>query len=151
MLLADPDVLTGRATEQAAIIGGMETWRVSLRRNSWAVVGFALLGGCAATAPTPSVAEAIAGTVSDRCVTLEATAEKAAVHAGEPILVEASLTNDTPEPIILAGSGDGLVVFTVTRQEDGLTSGPPLLHLSCATYSFASGERMDIPFEKRDR
>ena len=44
-------------------------------------------------------------------MTLSVAAEPAVVAAGQPIEVEAMITNDGPEPIVLSGSGSGFVFF----------------------------------------
>jgi hypothetical protein len=127
------------------------------RSSVGAFIGAALLGGCVATtSPTPpspqiagpSVAETAAGTVSDHGFTLSAVAEPTRLRAGEQILVETSLTNDGARPVTLAGSGTAIVMFTVTRLEDGLTSGPPWVTSDCVPYLFGAGQRLDVPFQK---
>ncbi|MGZ8563458.1 MAG: hypothetical protein ACXWWU_07545 [Candidatus Limnocylindria bacterium] len=100
------------------------------------------------TQPGPTAPELAAGTVSGHGMTLSATAEPAVVAAGEPISVEAVVTNDGAEPIVLSGSGSGFVFFSVTRVEDGLTSGPPGMTMDCAQHVLAPGEPTVVPFSK---
>jgi hypothetical protein len=122
-----------------------------------ALLGIALLAACSlAPSPTrvaprepgPTMPEQAAGTVSEGGITLSATAEPAVVPAGQPIEVEAVLTHDRPEPLIVSGSGSGIVFFSVTRIEDGLTSGPPAMEGDCARHELPPGEPMVVPFAK---
>lgn len=81
-------------------------------------------------------------------MTLSATVEPAVVAAGQPIEVETAFSNDGTEPIELSGSGSGFVFFSVTRLEDGLTSGEPVMTDDCALHVLAPNERTVIPFAK---
>jgi hypothetical protein len=92
--------------------------------------------------------EQASGTASEGGITLSATAERAVVPAGQPIEVEALLTHDRPEPLIVSGSGSGVVFFSVTRIEDGLTSGPPAMEGDCVPHELPAGEPMVVPFAK---
>ena len=108
-----------------------------------------LVAACSpAPTPTPSVPELATGTVSGQGMTLSVTAEPAVVAAGERIEVEAVLTNDGPDPIELSGSGSGVVFFSVTRLDDGLTSGEPVMTDDCAPHDVPAGEPIIVPFAK---
>lgn len=96
--------------------------------------------------PGPTAPELAAGTVSGRGMTLSAAAESAVVAAGQAIEVEVRLTNDGAEPIVLSGSGSGVIFFSVTRLEDGLTLGDSLRTGDCATQVL--GEPIIVPFSK---
>jgi hypothetical protein len=62
--------------------------------------------------------------------------------------VTATLSHDGLEDVALSGSGSGIVFFSVTRLEDGLTSGPPGMTGDCAPHVLPAGEPTTIPFEK---
>ena len=98
--------------------------------------------------PGPTTPELAAGTVSGQGMTLSVTAEPAVVAAGEPIDVQAVVTNNGADPIVLSGSGAGFVFFSVTRVEDGLTSGEPVMTSDCAPHVVPSGEPVTVPFSK---
>lgn len=100
------------------------------------------------TQPGPTVPELAAGAVSGAGMTLSAAAEPVVVAAGQPISVEAVVTNDGADPIVLSGSGSGFVFFSVTRVEDGLTSGPPVWTDDCAPHVLHPGEPVVVPFAK---
>lgn len=116
------------------------------------------LAACATSpAPTPigpsvapglSTPELASGTVTEGDITLAATAEPVVVRAGQPIQVEAVLTHDQPEPLVVSGSGSGIVFFSVTRVEDGLTSGPPVMTSDCGRHELPAGEPLVVPFFK---
>jgi hypothetical protein len=101
-----------------------------------------------APSPTPSVPELASGTVSGHGLTLSVTAQPVVVAADQPISVEAVVTNDGAEPIVLSGSGSGFVFFSVTRVEDGLTSGEPVMTDDCAPHVLQPGEPVVVPFAK---
>ena len=117
-----------------------------------------LLAACVVTpTPTPIGPSAVAGPtarelasgiVSADGLTLSVTAEPATVPAGQPIQVEAIVTNDGAEPLVLSGSGAGFVFFSVTRMEDGLTSGPPVMTGDSAPHVLQPGEELVVPFSK---
>jgi len=98
--------------------------------------------------PGPTTPELAAGTVSGQGMTLSVTAEPAVVAAGELIDVQAVVTNDGAEPIVLSGSGSGFVFFSVTRVEDGLSSGEPAMTGDCARHVVNPGEPTVVPFSK---
>jgi hypothetical protein len=100
------------------------------------------------TQPGPTAPELAAGTVSGHGMTLSASAEPAVVAAGAPVVVEAVVTNDGAEPIVLSGSGSGFVFFSVTRLDDGLTSGPPGMTMDCVQHVVAPGVPTVVPFSK---
>jgi len=99
-------------------------------------------------APGPSVPAVGSGTVSDGAITLSAVAEPVVVAPGEIIEVTATLSNDGPEDVEIFGSGTGIVFFSVTRLEDGLTSGPPGMNGDCSPHPLTAGERTEVPFSK---
>lgn len=98
--------------------------------------------------PGPTAPELASGTVSGHGMTLAVTAAPVVVVAGAPIEVEATVTNDGGEPIELSGSGSGFVFFSVTRIEDGLTSGEPVMTDDCAPHVVPVGEPIVVPFAK---
>lgn len=98
--------------------------------------------------PGPSVPELASGTVNVDGITLTVTAEPAVVAAGDTIDVEAVLSHDRPDALIVSGSGSGPVAFSVTRLEDGLTSGAPAWTSDCARHEIPMGDPMVVPFSK---
>lgn len=98
--------------------------------------------------PGPSVPELAAGEVSDGPVTMRVTAEPAVVAAGQRIEVETVLEVDGSDPLLVTGSGSGIVGFSVTRLEDGLTSGPPASSGDCVRHELPTGEPTVVPFAK---
>lgn len=127
---------------------GERRWGDMGRFASLLPVTLLLVACSAAPNPSPSVPELASGTVSGHGMTLSAAAEPAVVAAGQPISVEATVTNDGAEPIVLSGSGSGFVFFSVTRVEDGLTSGPPGMTADCVQHVLAPGEPTVVPFSK---
>lgn len=99
-------------------------------------------------APGPSTPELATGTVTEGGITLAVTAEPVAVRAGQLIDVEAVLTHDRPEPLVVSGSGSGIVFFSVTRIEDRLTSGAPVMTMDCGRRELPAGEPLVVPFFK---
>ncbi len=114
--------------------------------------GRLFLAACTAAAPRPvglpSTPDLAADRVTEGDITLVATAEPVVVRAGQPIQVEAVLTHDQPEPLVVSGSGSGIVFFSVTRVEDGLTSGPPVMSMDCGRHELPAGEPLVVPFFK---
>ncbi len=100
------------------------------------------------TQPGPTAPELAAGTATGHGMTLSAAAEPAVVAAGERIEVEATVTNDGAGPIVLSGSGSGLVFFSVTRVEDGLTSGEPAMTGDCVPHVVQPDQPIIVPFAK---
>jgi hypothetical protein len=117
-------------------------------RPFWMFLVGVLLAACSRAAPTPSVVELATGTVSKHGMTLSVVAEPAVVAAGQPIEVEATITNDGREPLVVSGSGSGFVFFSVKRLEDGLTSGEPVTPGDCGEHIVPVGEPIVIPFAK---
>ncbi len=128
-------------------------WRPVAVLRILLVAGTALaLAACAATpspsAVPPSTPELAAGQVTEGGITLAATVDPAIVAAGEEINVVAELSHDRPEPLVVSGSGSGIVFFSVTRVEDGLSSGPPIASSDCARHELPPGEPVVVPFSK---
>jgi len=96
----------------------------------------------------PSAPELSAGEVTQGGITLAATVAPAIVAAGEEINVLAELSHDRPEPLVVSGSGSGIVFFSVTRLEDGLSSGTPLANSDCTRHELPQGEAVVVPFSK---
>ena len=108
-----------------------------------------VLAACgSAPSPTPTAPEIAAATASGQGVTLAVTARPAVAAPGQRLDVEAVVTNDGDEPLVLSGSGGGFVFFSVTRVEDGLTSGEPAMTDDCVPHVLADGERTVVPFAK---
>lgn len=118
-----------------------------------------LLVACSAAPPTPTplgsgshpgptAPELASGTVSGQGMTLSVSAEPAVVAAGQAIEVGAVLTNDGAERMIVGGPGSGIVFFSVTRLEDGLSSGPPVMEDDCTPHEFRPGQPVAFPFKK---
>jgi hypothetical protein len=123
-------------------------WRSGRMRHLAAFLSMALLIVACMAAPSPSAPELSSGSVSGHGMTLAVTARPAAVAAGQHIEVEAVVTNDGSEPIMLSGSGSGFVLFSVTRVSDGLTSGEPLTTGDCVRHVVPVGEPTIVPFSK---
>jgi hypothetical protein len=95
----------------------------------------------------PSLGAPVAETSADG-FTLTLEADEAQVRAGDEIGVTATLGHDRDHDVALSGSGSGIVFFSVTRMEDGLTSGPPGFRLDCARHVLRAGPPRTIPFSK---
>lgn len=107
------------------------------------------LAACAAQPdPTPLMPPVGRAEATGNGFRLSAVAASATVASGDPIEVTATLARTDPGPQDLTGSGSGLVFFSVTRLEDGLTSGPPGSRLDCRAYSLSPNEPMTVPFAK---
>jgi hypothetical protein len=107
------------------------------------------LTACVAPAdPTPLVAPVARAEATRNDISLSAVAASAVVAAGDVIEVTATLERRGPDPQELTGSGSGLVFFSVTRLEDGLTTGPPGSRLDCRSYVLSPDEPMTVPFAK---
>lgn len=108
-----------------------------------------LLAACGGqTDATPLVAPVARAEATRNDITLRAVADSTSVAGDEVIGVTATLERIGPGPQQLSGSGSGLVFFSVTRLEDGLTSGPPGSTLDCRAYSLSPNEPMTVPFAK---
>ena len=112
-----------------------------------------LLAACdtAALSPSevpPSTPELAAGQVTEAGITLAATADPAIVTSGEEITVVVELSHDRSEPLVVSGSGGGIVGFSVTRVDDGLSSGPSVSSSDCARHELPADEPTVIPFAK---
>lgn len=68
------------------------------------------------------------------------------VGVDEAIGVTATLASQAGDTV-LSGSGSGIVLFTVTRLEDGLTPGAPGVRLDCREYEVGP-EPMQVAFFK---
>ncbi len=121
-----------------------------MKRSLFAPV-LAALVGCTST-PSPSEGEPSYGEpmaeVSTDGFTLTLAADVARVRAGDEIGVTATLGHDQPRDVLLSGPGSGVVFFSVTRREDGLTSGSPAHTDDCARHVLAAGPALTIPFSK---
>jgi len=123
--------------------------RLAAVRTILVAVVLATVSGCAPfDPPTPSTPQLASGTATQDGITLTAVAEPARVATGEVIDVTATLTNDGADDIELSGSGSGVVFFSVTRLEDGLTSGPPVMTGDCGGHVVPAREPAVIPFAK---
>ena len=120
----------------------------NLRLAGTAVVLAACTAGPAPSAVLPSTPELAAGRVTEADITLAATVDPAVVAAGEEITVVAELSHDLSEPLVVSGSGGGIVGFSVTRLEDGLSSGPPVSSSDCAPHELPPEVPTVIPFSK---
>ena len=100
------------------------------------------------SAVSPSTPELAAGQVTEAGITLVATASPAHATVGEEITVVAELSHEQPAPVVVWGSGTGIVFFSVTREADGLSSGPSVSQGDCARYELPPGEPTVVPFAK---
>lgn len=128
-------------------------WRPAAVHRLLRVAAVTLVLAACAQPPTPSAVspstpELAAGQVTKAGITLAATASPAHAAVGEHITVVAELSHDEPTPLVVWGSGTGIVFFSVTRQEDGLSSGPPVSQGDCARYELPPGEPTVVPFAK---
>ena len=96
----------------------------------------------------PASVGAIEGESREGGFTLAVRSEEAHVSAGDEIHVAATLGHDREGEVTLWGSGSGLVFFSVTRVEDGLTSGPPAQTGDCVPHEMPAGEPFTVPFAK---
>lgn len=108
----------------------------------------ALLVGCGTDTepPAPSPTGPVTSEATDGGVTLTLTAERNSYSADEEIEVGATLASAGEDARILFGSGHP-VGFSVTRVEDGLTSGHPAFTLDCASHEIGP-EPVAYPFTK---
>lgn len=116
------------------------------------VVTIVVLGaGCGSQPSTPRSApslQPLAGEARDGSFTLTVRAEEAEVGVADEIHVSATLGHDEDGEVLLTGSGSGLVQFSVTRLDDGLTSGPPVHTDDCVRYVIPPDEPLTVPFSK---
>ncbi len=96
----------------------------------------------------PSNPELAAGTARQGELTLSVTAEPAVMAVGETIDVRATVSNEGEGPLVVSGPGSGIVFFSVTRVQDGLSSGPPVIEDDCSPHEFAPGQSVVYPFKK---
>lgn len=96
----------------------------------------------------PSTPELAAGQVTEGGVTLAANVAPTRVAAGDEINVVAEVSHDRPVPLVVSGSGTGIVFFSVTRLGDGLSSGSPIASSDCAQHELPPGEPLVVPFSK---
>lgn len=106
------------------------------------------VAGCSPAEPSPSAPEIVSGSVTRNAITLSATAEPARPASDEVIEVVATLEHDRAGDLELSGSGSGFVFFSVTRLEDGLTSGGIGMTSDCSPHILPAGEEAIVPFEK---
>ena len=106
------------------------------------------LAGCSAVEPSRSRPEIASGSVTRDGITLSATAQPARAASGEEIEVVATIEHDAQADLELSGSGSGFVFFSVTRLEDGLTSGGPGMTSDCSPHVLSAGEPTVVPFQK---
>jgi hypothetical protein len=112
------------------------------------LVVVALLVGCGTDPepPAPPPPAPAASKATDEGVTITLTAERSSYAADEEIAVEATLASAGGNALVLFGSGHP-VGFSVTRAEDGLTSGHPAFTLDCASHEVGP-EPVAYPFTK---
>jgi len=113
-----------------------------------AIALLAALSSCGVSGISPSTPQLASGADTQDGITLSAMADPATLSTGDVIDVSATLSHDAGDDLALSGSGSGVVFFTVTRIEDGLTSGPPMMTGDCAGHVLPAGEPTVIPFEK---
>jgi hypothetical protein len=121
---------------------------VRARRSAVGAAGIVLaLAACGAQSnPTPLVPPVGTDEATGNGLSLNAIAASTTVASGEVIEVTATLARTEPQPQELSGSGSGLVFFSVTRLEDGLSPGPPGSRGDCRAYLL--DEPMVVPFSK---
>ena len=123
-----------------------------MRSTIGVLVVAAVLTGCANPArssPRASVdgGPGLASTSGDG-FTLTLRVERGVARVDEPIEAVATLVNETGAVATLSGPGSGLVFFSVTRLEDGLGSGPPVMEGDCARHELPAGAQSEIAFAK---
>lgn len=100
------------------------------------------------TVPGPTDPQLASGVATQDDFTLSVMAMPAVAATNEVIEVTGSITNRGPEPMTVSGPGSGVVFFSVTRLEDGVSSGPPVIEGDCAPHEFPPGEPVDFAFKK---
>ena len=98
--------------------------------------------------PGPTNPELASGVASQGDLTLSVMAVPAVAATNEVIEVTGSITNGGPGPLTVSGPGSGVVFFSVTRLEDGVSSGPPVIEGDCTPHEFPPGEPVDFSFKK---
>lgn len=127
-----------------------------MQRRSLPILALLLAACSAAPSPSsaplsvepPSSAGEPRAQVTEGGFTLTLAAEPSRVAAGEVIRVAATIAHDRQAAVHVFGSGSGIVYFSVTRIEDGLTSGAPVHTDDCAEHVLPAGESTPIPFSK---
>jgi hypothetical protein len=107
--------------------------------------------GCGApleTSETPPSLGPLEGEAREAGFRLSVRAEEGRVRTGDEIHVTATFGHDRDRDVTLSGSGSGVVFFSVTRVEDGLTSGPPAHTDDCVIHVIPAGEPVTVPFAK---
>ena len=115
------------------------------RAPSVAAIAFAM-AACAAQ-PAPSDGP-VTATAAGHGLTLSIRAEQSAVRAGDRIEVGATVRHAGVGDLVVSGSGMGVVGFTITRLEDGLTSGGPVMTGDCVPHVIPPGAGLRYPFAK---
>jgi hypothetical protein len=106
-----------------------------------------VLGACATTPGADDVDRDRAfGLDEGKGFVLTLRADDPVVREGDEITVIATIASPGGDALIM-GSPSGIVGFSVTRIEDGLTSGPPGWRAACQEYTVPA-EPMEIPFAK---
>ena len=122
--------------------------RLARMRIALAALLLIHVAGCSTAEPSPSTPENASGSVTRTGITLSATAEPARAASGEVIEVVATLEHDAPADLELSGSSTGFVFFSVTRFEDGVTSGDPVMSSDCVRHVLPADERTIVALEK---
>ena len=115
------------------------------------IVTLMALAGCSAPPPSSETAASmrpLQGEARDAGFTLTIRADETSVGAGEEIHVSATLGHDEDQDVTVSGSGSGVVFFSVTRLEDGLSSGAPAHTDDCVPHVVPVGEGVTVPFAK---
>lgn len=98
--------------------------------------------------PGPTGLELASGVATQGNLTLSVMAVPAVAATNEVIEVTGSITNGGPGPLTVGGPGSGVVFFSVTRLEDGVSSGPPVIEGDCTPHEFPPGEPVDFSVKK---
>lgn len=98
--------------------------------------------------PGPTAPELASGVATQGDFTLSVVVMPAVAATNQVIEVTGSITNGGPEPLTVSGPGSGVVFFSVTRLEDGVSSGPPVIEGDCTPHEFPTGEPVDFSFKK---
>jgi hypothetical protein len=120
-------------------------------RRLFAIVSLLAVAACSQppeSSEVPTSLGPIQGESREDGFTLAVRSEEARVSAGDQIHVAATLGHDGDRDVTLSGSGSGVVFFSVTRVEDGLTSGAPAQTDDCVPHVLPAGEPVTVPFAK---